>query len=168
MNKAQWTRRFFRVGVLLKGIDGMLEVLGGLLLLVATSDSIHSVVWTLTEHEISEDPTDTIASLLRHATDTLSLDTRMFASVYLVFHGIIKLCLVVSLLRELKWAFPVALWFLGVFTAYQLYRFAHTHSIALLVFSAIDLFVMWMVWREYAVRRSTGTFGSHATKPPLS
>src|SRR5665213_4516183 len=144
----------------------MLEVLGGLLLLVATSDSIHSVVWTLTEHEISEDPTDTIASLLRHATDTLSLDTRMFASVYLVFHGAIKLWLVVSLLRGLKWAFPVALGFLGAFTAYQLYRFAHTHSIALLVFSVVDLFIMGMVWREYAVRRNTGAFGSRVPRTP--
>src|SRR5665213_4035858 len=144
----------------------MLEVLGGLLLLVATSDSIHSVVWTLTEHEISEDPTDTIAGLLRHATDTLSLDTRMFASVYLVVHGIIKLWLVVSLLRELKWAFPVALGFLGAFTAYQLYRFAHTHSIALLVFSVVDLFIMGMVWREYAVRRNTGAFGSRVPRTP--
>ena len=142
MNKAQWTRRLFRVGVLLKGIDGMLEVLGGLLLLVATSGSIHSIVWTLTEHEISEDPTDTIAGLLRHV--------------------------VVSLLRELKWAFPVALGFLGAFTAYQLYRFAHTHSIALLVFSVVDLFIMGMVWREYAVRRNTGAFGSRVPRTPQS
>ena len=168
LNKAQWTHRLFRIGVLLKGVDGVLEVLGGFLLLVATADSIHSLVWTLTEHEISEDPTDAIASLLRHATSALTLDTKTFASVYLVFHGVIKLLLVVSLFRELKWAFPVALWFLGVFTAYQLYRFAHTHSIALLAFSAIDLFVMLMVWREYAVRRSTGTFGGRTSRTSMS
>ncbi len=163
MNKTQWTHRLFQIGVLLKGVDGVLEVLGGVLLLLVTSDSIHSLVWALTEHEISEDPTDAIASLLRHAAQTLTRDTKMFASVYLVFHGVIKIVLVVSLLRELKWAFPVAMWFLGIFTAYQLYRFTHTHSMALLAFSIIDLLVMWMVWREYAVRRSTGTFGGQAS-----
>lgn len=168
MNNTQWTHRLFRVGVLLKGVDGILEVLGGFLLLFVTSGSIHSIVWMLTEREISEDPTDAIASLLRHATDALTLDTKTFASIYLVLHGAIKLFLVVSLLRELKWAFPVALWFLGIFTVYQLYRFAHTHSIALLAFSVVDLFVMWMVWREYAVRRSTGTFGSQAPRMPMS
>jgi uncharacterized membrane protein len=168
VNKMQWTHRLFRIGVLLKGVDGALEIFGGFLQLFVTSDSIHSVVWMLTEREISKDPTDAIAGLLRHATDALTLDTKTFASMYLVFHGVIKLFLVVSLLRELKWAFPVALWFLGVFTVYQLYRFAHTHSIALLAFSVIDLFVMWMVWREYAVRQSTGTFGGRTARIPMS
>lgn len=132
-----------------------MEILGGTLLLLASSHSIHSVVWLLTQHEISEDPADAIAGLLRHAAQALTLDTRWFVSMYLIFHGVVKLFLVVSLLRELKWAFSLALWFLGIFTGYQLYRFAHTHSIALLAFSALDIFVMWTVWREYASQYDT-------------
>ena len=60
VNKAQWTHRLFRVGVPLKGVDGVLEVLGGFLLLVVTADSIHSLAWTLIERE---DPTDGLTGI---------------------------------------------------------------------------------------------------------
>jgi len=46
-----------------------------------------------------------------------------------------------------------ALWFLGIFILYQLYRFSHTHSLGLLVLSAFDLFVASLVWREYRAQK---------------
>jgi hypothetical protein len=43
--------------IILKGLDGVLEVLGGLLLLVVSPATIDRVVTSLTQHELSEAPT---------------------------------------------------------------------------------------------------------------
>ena len=47
----------FEVGIILKGLDGLLEVIGGLLLFVVSPATIDRVVTSLTQHELSEDPT---------------------------------------------------------------------------------------------------------------
>ena len=141
--------RLFVASVLIKGVDGVLETIGGILLMFVSPKALNSLVIFFTAHEQSEDPDDWFATTLRHATHNLSPDTTLFVSVYLVAHGVIKLFLVAGLLREKLWAYPAALWFFGIFILYQLYRFSHTHSLGLLALSAVDLFVAVLVWLEY-------------------
>lgn len=155
--KATWMRDrytpvLFRVGVLMKAIDAALELTGGLLILVLGPVEIHRAVFALTAHDLSTDPGDVVATAVRHAVSRLDLNAAVFAGIYLLLHGIVKLLLVAGLLRESRWVFPVALWFLGVFVAYQLYRYSHNGSLLLLGLSGIDLAVMWVVWREYRRR----------------
>jgi len=45
--------RTFAVGIILKGLDGVLEVLGGLLLLVLSPATIDQLTRVLTQHELS-------------------------------------------------------------------------------------------------------------------
>lgn len=141
--------RLFAASVLIKGVDGVLETIGGILFMFISPKALNSLVIFFTAHERSEDPDDWFATTLRHATHNLSPDTTLFVSVYLVAHGVIKLFLVAGLLREKLWAYPAALWFFGIFILYQLYRFSHTHSLGLLALSAVDLFVAVLVWLEY-------------------
>jgi len=143
----------FQLSIFVKGVDGALETIGGILLLVVSPDALSRFVVVLTQHELSQDPNDWIATSLRHAADSLSLDTKLFVSVYLIGHGVIKLFLVAGLIRERFWAYPTALSVLAIFVLYQLYRFAHTYSAALLAFTAFDTFVASLVWREYRLRK---------------
>jgi uncharacterized membrane protein len=46
----------FKIGLVLKGLDGILEVAGGILLLFLSPHAIQQLVRTLTAHELSEDP----------------------------------------------------------------------------------------------------------------
>ena len=80
------------------------------------------------------------------------LRSRHFASAYLIGHGVLKIFLAVTLLRERLWAFPTALSVLAIFVAYQLHRFVRTHSIVLLALTVVDLVVMVLIWREYRSR----------------
>jgi uncharacterized membrane protein len=48
----------FKIGLVLKGLDGILEVAGGILLLFLSPHAIEHIVRTLTAHELSEDPHD--------------------------------------------------------------------------------------------------------------
>jgi uncharacterized membrane protein len=122
---------------------------------LVSPDALSRLVVVLTQHELSEDPNDWIATSLRHAAHNLSLDTKLFVSVYLIGHGVIKLFLVAGLIRQKVWAYPTALSVLAIFVLYQLYRFAHTCSAALLAFTAFDILVASLVGREYRLRRTS-------------
>ena len=51
----------FKIGLVLKGLDGVLEVAGGILLLFLTPQAIEHIARMLTAHELSQDPHDFIA-----------------------------------------------------------------------------------------------------------
>ena len=65
----------FKVGLVLKGLDGILEVAGGILLLFLSPQAIQHLARVLTAHELSEDPHDLIARYLLHTTAHLSHGT---------------------------------------------------------------------------------------------
>jgi hypothetical protein len=52
----------------LKGLDGVLEVAGGILLLLLSPQAIQHLARVLTAHELSEDPHELIARYLLHTT----------------------------------------------------------------------------------------------------
>ncbi len=155
--------RLFSIGVVLKGIDGALEVIGGALLLAVSHPALNRLVMALTRQEISEDPRDLVANALRATVAHLSVGTQTFSSLYLLVHGAIKIVLVVGLLRRKLWAYPTALSLLSLFVLYQGYRVTYSHSPTLLVLTAIDLVILYLVWREYRWLERSGTF--HAAPP---
>jgi uncharacterized membrane protein len=108
----------------------------------------------LTAPELAEDPTDRIATLLQRMVQELGADTKLFASGYLIVHGIIKVVLVVALLRRRLWSYPVSLWFLAAFIAYQVYRFYFTRSFWMIALTIVDLIVVFLIWREYQARKT--------------
>src|SRR5579859_5424885 len=54
--------RAFLIGIVLKGLDGVLEVAGGILLLLVSPGTIDRITGALTQHELSEDPHDFLAN----------------------------------------------------------------------------------------------------------
>lgn len=109
-------------------------------------------VW-VTRKEFSEDPHDLIANLLLPSVEHLSGSDQVFAGVYLLVHGVVKLWLVIGLLRGRLSFYPVSLAVFALFIAYQLYRYGFTHSAWLLVLNGLDLVVIFLTWHEYRVLR---------------
>jgi uncharacterized membrane protein len=144
----------FLVGIVLKGLDGILEVAGGLLLLVMTPATINSLTRALTQHELSEDPHDYLATHLLHAAGGLTGSTVRFGAAYLLLHGVVKIVLVAALLRNKLWAYPWMIAFLLAFIGYQLYRITFAPSIGLGGLTVFDVVVTWLTWREYQRQQS--------------
>src|SRR5690348_7675523 len=90
--------RTFRVSVVLKGLDGVLETIGGLILLFVSPATLQSLVRTLTQQELSEDPRDFIARHLVRSAGHLTQGVTLFAAIYLLAHGLAKVVLVVAVL----------------------------------------------------------------------
>jgi uncharacterized membrane protein len=145
--------KLFLVSVWCKGIAGLVETIGGLLLLFIPQSGLKALVIFLTAPELAEDPTDRIATLLQRMVHELSADTKLFASGYLIVHGIIKVFLVAGLLGRRLWSYRVSLWFLASFIAYQAYRFFFTHSLWMIALTIVDLIVAFLIWREYQARK---------------
>jgi uncharacterized membrane protein len=139
----------FDIGIFFKGVDGVLEIVGGLLLFVVRPETITGIVTTLTQHELSEDPHDIIASQLAQLVQEFSASAQVFAGVYLLSHGVIKVVLVASLFREQLWAYPAAIVVFTVFIGYQLYRYALEPSTSMIVLSVLDVIVIVLTWLEY-------------------
>lgn len=166
--QTDWNRlyhRAFDVGILLKGLDGLLECIGGLALLLTTRREILAAVGWLTRAELIEDPGDFVATHLAHLAQQLSLGTQHFAGFYLLGHGVIKLGLVIGLLRGARWSYPAAVVFLTAFIGYQGYRLAHTPSLALSLLTALDIAVVLLIIREWRRRISVASAAKSARAP---
>lgn len=139
----------FKIGVVIKGIDGALEAIDGVAPLFTATASLRQMVDWLTAGELQEDLTDFVANRLVGFFHHLSINTKPFASVYLLTYGTAKLGLVAGLLRGKLWAYPAAFIVLGLFPGYQIYRFSHTHSAGLGLVSLLDSIILAVIWRDY-------------------
>jgi uncharacterized membrane protein len=152
--------RTFRISVTLKGLDGALETIGGLVLLFVRPATIDHLARTLTQHELSQDPHDFIARHLLRSAGHLTHGTTLFAAIYLLSHGMAKVVLVVAVLREQLWAYPGMIGLLLAFIAYQLYRLLAVRlTVGLTLLTAFDAFVVWLTWREYKAKHHLAAAG---------
>ena len=145
--KEKFIHRIFVWGVLLKAFDGVLEIIGGIVLFFP--GALTRVVVTLVQNELIEDPHDFLAVHLQNALPALLAHTGWFAAFYVLSHGVVKLALVAGLLRDKLWAYPSAIIIFTLFVVYQLYEYFFTHSLFLLLLTALDLFVIGLTWHEY-------------------
>ncbi len=138
----------FRVAMLVKGVDGVLQIFGGALLYSLKPGTLHQAVALLTQRELTEDPRDWMAVHLLAAVQHLG-DAKLFGAVYLCAHGLLKLLLAISLLRGALWAYPAMIGYLVLFIGYQLYRYSLSHAVGWLLLAGFDTCVVWLTWHEY-------------------
>jgi uncharacterized membrane protein len=144
----------FQAGITLKGIDGVLEVIGGILIWFVTPTSLNRIAQILFQHELSRDPQDFIISHLLNASQNLTSGNRLFAALFLLSHGLAKIVLVIALWLNRLWAYPLIIVVFGAFSIYQIYRFTHTHSIWLALLTVFDVAMICLTWREYRDQKS--------------
>ena len=153
----------FQTGITLKGIDGVLEIVGGVLLWIVRPAAMNAFIRVLSLHDLSRDPHDFIAVHLLRTSEMLLSTNRLFPSLFLLSHGIAKVVLVIALWMKELWAYPATILVFSAFSAYQIYRCSHTHSIALFILTIFDVVVIgltWQQWRQLNVSRSATTSSS--------
>lgn len=141
--------RMFGVVVVLKGLDGALEIVGGTALLFVQTGAIMALATAVTVRELSEDPHDFVASLLRHWAAGFGHSAQLFTAAYLLFHGVAKVTLVTFLLMGKTWAYPVALTLFSIFVAYAMFRLSLGWSWILAGLIGLDLVTIGLIAREW-------------------
>jgi uncharacterized membrane protein len=147
--------RLFHAAVFLKGLDGVIEVLGAFALWLVGPGRLINLIYRITQDRISKDSDDLFATHLRTAASHISLSGDHFMTAYLLVSGLIKIVVVFALVRGKLWAYPLAIAVFGLLVVYSLYRYTSTHGAGLLLLSAFDILLIWLVWKEYrAVKQS--------------
>ncbi|HEV7454891.1 MAG TPA: DUF2127 domain-containing protein [Candidatus Saccharimonadales bacterium] len=147
--------KIFEGGIIIKGVTGAFEFIGGALLLFISPSTIHHFLVFVTQKELLDDPNDKLANLLLSSTHDLG-GSRAFLVAYLWIHAVIKLVAVIGILRNQLWAYPFSLISLGALMLYQLYSiFFVKPSIGMILLTVFDACILWLIWREYGKVRAT-------------
>ena len=141
----------FLVSLSLKGAHAAIEILGGLMLAVTSTQALRALVERVTQQEFAEG--DFIANHLLAWAQTFSVQAHHFYAFYLISHGLVNFGLVVGLLMGRLWAYPASLVVMTLFIVYQLYRYSYTHGFGLIVLTVLDIIVIGLVWHEYRLVR---------------
>ncbi|MFH1523248.1 MAG: DUF2127 domain-containing protein [Patescibacteria group bacterium] len=145
----RFIRHSFTVTIILKGLNGILEIASGFILFFIHPSQVSGLVFKLTQFELNEDPTDFIANYLVGLANDFSLSVQFFSSIFLLSHGIIKLALLIALWKKKIWAYPTAMIVFSIFIAYQAYRYSLYHSTGLILLSILDALIIILTYLEY-------------------
>lgn len=144
--REKWIYDAFIVTVVLKGIDGLLEIVLGFVLIF--TDAFSDVVFFLTRYALIDDPDNYFATHLR-AFAMQSHKAFVIGGLYLIAHGILKSFISGSLWRNYSWAYPVAMVILGIFIFYEVVHVALTGSIPFICLAIFDVVMFSLVAHEY-------------------
>ena len=151
--------RIFEIGLFLKGLNGLIEIIGGILILVLDKKEIVYFIFKLTQNELSDDPRDFIANFIVNAVGNFASSPQLIFTIYLLIHGAIKLFLIIGLFRNKIWAYPTSIVIFSLFIIYQFYGYYFSHSLELLIWTLLDVIIVILTIHEYKVRRKCLTGG---------
>lgn len=154
-------RRVFRYSLILKAVHSAIELIAGVTLHVTSSDTILQVARALTRHELLEHPGDLVAKTLLRVAESVSIDQKTTATIYLLSHGVVEFLLVVMILRNRIWAYPVYMVALGLLILYQCYQLTLDFWPLLALLTLWDVVVVGLTWHELRVRRSIAGAGQN-------
>jgi uncharacterized membrane protein len=141
--------RLFQAAVIVKGINGFLQVIGGILLMVVGPVRINHGLDMLTVGQLEDSPNGLLLKLLTSNGVVRHVGPVDFAVFYLIANGLAKIAIVAALMKRKRRVFPYAVGFLGLFVAFGLVRLFTHRSPILAVAMAIDTIVIILIWREY-------------------
>jgi len=151
----RYWHELFEAGVLLKALNSVWEILGGVFLLTFARGWVPRLFIFFSSRELLGDREDFLFQFVSTQVNHLAVDgTRIFAGIYLLFHGLMNAFLAYNLFRNRLWAYPVMLAFVSVFFVYQVYRLYHTHSLLLLAISVFDIAFIVLTVHEYRYQRA--------------
>jgi uncharacterized membrane protein len=151
--REQRIHRFFEITLLLKALFAVGEIVAAIGVYVVPLHVVADFVGAVTRAELAAHPHDPVAAHLVEWARDLSIGTQHFVAFYLLSHGAVKLWVIIGLMRERLWYYPVALVLFTFFIVYQLHRYTFTHSVSLLLLTVLDLVVIALTWHEYQYLR---------------
>lgn len=140
-----WTEIIFQSLMWWRIVYGGFRVVMGIALLRLVGMPLTELIFKIMGHEIGKHPHEGI----NHFINSLPFTVTYFLAIYFIFWGLVDIFLSVLLLRHQLWAFPFSIALIVLFILYEMVRYTHTHSNVLLGVIVMDLFIIWMIFREY-------------------
>jgi uncharacterized membrane protein len=148
----------FDLALIVKAIDGALEVLAALLVLFVPPALVIRLAEFATGGELSQDPGDFIATSIRNTAHSFAVHTHYLFAIYLTLHGLIKVLLVIGIFTKKRIAYPLFMVALIIFGLYEAYRGFVLHELLLQAFAVFDLSLLILTSYEYRRRYSQAAY----------
>ena len=152
----------FETSLVIKLVLTSAEALTGVGLIFTPNLWVARAHYWLTHFEIADRPGDTAAVWTQAALAQFSVSDQHFYALYLIFHGGIKVLMVVMLWSRILWAYPAAMVLLAGFAGYEFYEFTLNLSPFLLMLCLFDVFMIGLIWQEYKALRTRKQFEKEA------
>lgn len=149
----------FYASLILKGIDGLIEAIVAFVILFFNPPRMQHIIDLVGQGVIAQHHQQLFLGLDTYVDTHYTDQLRYFLVIYLLIHAAIKLVSVVGLLMNKRWAYPFALITLGILVLYQLHEIIFVKpSIFMILLTVFDVFILWLIWREYKQRYPQGRF----------
>jgi len=135
----------YKGGLWIKGLNGALELLGAVLILIAPDAFLQRIAAFLTRHDHGRGGWDRVHGMLARGCGHLAGDGHGFSIFYLASHGILKITLAGLLLHHVRAAFPVGIAIFGLLIAYELYRLAMKPGVMISAIVFLDLAILTLI-----------------------
>jgi len=155
----------FRIGLIVKGFDALLEVVGGILLLMPTRLARYILV--LSQHELYRHHA-VLSGKLDRLAETVLEHVHIWAAIYLMLHGLSKVILVGGIFCGKKWGYVGLIGVLGFFTAFELIRAVSAREPVSGVLGVFDLMVVGLIFKEYRYKFGKNTTGNSPVPAPAA
>lgn len=139
----------YKIAILLKGINGIFEVILGIVIAFISSTQVYKIISRILHHELTTDPSDFIANYILSFVQGVSFGTKEFIAAYIFIHGVINLGLFYTVWNKKMHFYPIAIIILVLLAVYQVFRLLHKFSILLAVITIIDFAIIFFVVNEY-------------------
>lgn len=141
--------RGFVIGVIWKGIEGLFELVMAVALNFIRLETIRGTLVEFSLRHLTYDPEDWFAGHVLHMAQQISLSQKIFTTLYLFAHGVLRIFMFVTLIKKRPWAFPVSIVLLLLFFVFQLLHLLHHFSLGLAVLSTVDPALAVLVYMEF-------------------
>lgn len=139
----------FTLSIILKGIDGVVELVGGLVFVILKKQHILDIIFGFLNYDLFKIPNETILEWVTYVSNELTTSVKILISMILICNGVIKIVLSINLLLKNLVAFPISIAFLIILLIYQIIQTFYTPSLFLNLFNVFDFIVILLIWREY-------------------
>ncbi|MBU6388383.1 DUF2127 domain-containing protein [Patescibacteria group bacterium] len=143
---------FFDLALLLKVVNGALEMLAAVLVLFVPPALVIRLAEFATSGEIAQDANDVIAISIRDMAHTFAVHTHYLLALYLALHGAIKVLLVIGIFAGKRIAYPLFMIALAIFGAYEAYRGLMRQELLLQALAIFDFSLLVLTSYEYRRR----------------
>ena len=144
-NKEELLDVSFNAMLLGKSIFAFVEYLSGLLLIYIPLDLIKSTI----QHLAASIAFAPLSSMITNAGERVTSDATLFAVIYLLLHGALKLVTLALLWRKILWSYPLSIVLLLGFITYQMFEFFNHGAIPMLALCVDDLVMITLTLLEY-------------------
>lgn len=143
------TDDLFRIGLIVKGVDAVFEVIGGFIF--TTPTKLARWLLVLSQHELYHHH-EVLSGRLDKLADHVVTHANIGEAIYLIIHGLFKVILVAAIFKERKWGYQGLIAVLSFFGVVEVVQALVLGKILVAFLALFDVALVYLIAKEYRAK----------------